>query len=252
MDDVPRAASASRGRPPRADQAFPVVRFVAILLIGALAASACTASAPRSSEGRLAVARDLLAGVHVSAAVVSSSLAATSAMADFGVDGGVRLVRVRILDEVRLELRIEAGRDVALAAPPRVCLVGPYAAPDDAGLTDPCWGQPDLGALVAAALATDGSGHPALAAGHPVVVDATLRRGDARCDYPPGGWTLQVAADPMVDASAAGVLDLPALAVAIPFQGITASPLLPIDQTRYCGLATAVYGEQGEPPVPSP
>jgi len=207
----------------------------------------------RSPEQRRKAAQDLLAGVQVSATVVAASPAAASAIADFGVGtGGVHLVGVRILDELHLELRIEAQRDVALAGPPVVCLVGPYSAPDDAGLSDRCWGEPDLGALVAAKLPTDGEGHPVLWAQSPVVIGATLRRGQVRCDYPPGEWHLEIAADPLIDGQAVGAMDLPRLAIALPYRDTVVLPLPRIDRTRYCGLATAVFLEQGEPAVSSP
>ncbi len=245
--------TAPKTREPLAsNRTLRIITLLLILLIGGLGLRALTASVPRSPEQRQEAARDVLSGVRVAATVVVSSLAAASAIADFGIEGGVRLVRVRIIDELHLELRIETARDVAFASPPEVCLVGPYSAPDDAGLSDRCWGEPDLGALVAAKLATDGAGHPALQARRSIVVDAPLRRGQVRCDYPPGDWRLEVVANPLIDGSAVGAMDLPDLVVQLPYQGTTALPLLPIDQTRYCGLATVVYLEQGEPRVSSP
>jgi len=139
---------------------------------------------------------------------------------------------------------------MSLAGSPRVCLVGPYSAPDDAGLTDPCWGEPDLVELLAAQL--NGAGSPVLEPGQPVVVSATLRRGDVRCDYPPGEWRLQLVAEPLVDGQSAGALTVPDVVVRVPFDPATALALLPPDRTRYCGLATVVYQEQGEPPLASP
>lgn len=229
-----------------------IVVLLLILLIAGIRWRAWAGAPPRSPEQRDEAARDLLAGVRVWLTVVTSSLAATSAFADFGLVSGVHLVRVRIVDQLRLELRIEAGRDVALAGPPRVCLVGPHWAPDDAGLSDRCWGEPDFEALLAAKLAVDGAGHPVLQARTSIVLDAALRRGQVRCDYPPGEWRLDIAADPLIDGSAVGAIDLPDLIIELPCQGTAALPLLPIGQTRYCGLADAVYPEQGEPVVSSP
>ena len=179
------------------------------------------------------------------------SLMATEAVADFGIEEGVRLVRVRILDELDLEVRIETTETLTLAAPPRVCLVGPYSAPDDAGLSDRCWGEPDLGGLLAEELTTDAAGHPMLIAGQPIVLSAALRRGDVRCDYPPGEWQLEVTLEPLVYGVSVGALDLPPAALEVP---PTADGPLPLNLfgTRYCGLATVVYRDQGEPPVAGP
>ncbi len=239
-------------QPLTSNRKLGIVTLLLALLAAGIGLRTAAGPVSRSPEQRRAAAEDALSGVHVSATVVLSSLAAASAIADFGLDGGVRLVRVRIMDELHVELRIEAERDVALAGPPEACLVGPYSAPDDAGLSDRCWGEPDLGALVAAAPAIDGAGHPALLAGRPIVVDAPLHRGQVRCDYPPGDWRLEIAASPLIDGSAVGAMDLPDVVIRLLYQGTTALRLLPIDQTRYCGLATAVYLEQGEPRVSPP
>ncbi|MGH3118150.1 MAG: hypothetical protein ACRDQ2_13760 [Gaiellales bacterium] len=191
-------------------------------------------------------------GIRVSATVLGSSLAATGAIADFGIDEGVRMVNVRILDELRLELHIETERDVPLATVPKVCLVGRGWAPDDAGLSDRCWGEPDLERVVAAQLAMDAAGQAVLLADHPVEVVVTLRRGDVRCDYPPGTWQLEVALDPVIGGAPSGEVDLPNVSVEIPLETAGPLPFLTVDLTRYCGTASAVYREQGEPPLASP
>jgi len=193
--------------------------------------------------------RDTPAEVRVSATVVASSLAATHAIADFGIEEGVRMVKVRIVDELQMELRIETEGSVVLAGPPRVCLVGPFWAPDDAGLTDRCWGEPDLGGLLAAQLATDAAGRPMLAGDRPIVVAAKLRRGDVRCDYPPGDWQLEVRLEAVVDGSSVGATDLSPVGLSVPAEVGNPLPLSLIQATRYCGLANVVYREQGEPPV---
>jgi hypothetical protein len=225
---------------------------LAVVLVGGLGLAAWAATRPRSPEQRAEAARELAVGIHVSATVLASSLAATGAIADFGLDDGIRLVHVRILDEIELELRIEADRDVTLAGPPRLCLVGPSPAPDDAGLSDRCWGEPDLGALLAAKLEGDPSGRVSVEAARPTTFSATLRRGDVRCDYPPGAWQLEVAVDPLVDGSPVSGVAIAPISLEVPWETEDPLPLLGVDRTRYCGLASVVYREQGEPPVASP
>lgn len=218
------------------------VQVLALLaaLVGGMSLWACAAQ-PSSAE-------DTPAEVRVSATVVASSLAATDAIADFGIEEGVRMVKVRIVDELQMELRIETEGSVSLAGPPRVCLVGPFWAPDDAGLTDRCWGEPDLGGLLAAHLATDVAGHP-MFGDRPIVLAAKLRRGDVRCDYPPGDWQLEVRLQPLVNGSSVGATDLSPVAFIVPAEVGNPRPLSLIRATRYCGLANVVYREQGEPPV---
>src|SRR5207247_1467294 len=150
-------------------------------------------------------------------------------------------VHVRSLDEVHLDVRLMADQSITLADAPLVCFVGPFSAPDDAGLSDPCWGDPDLGKLLSAQLPRDGAGHFALPAGQSIDVAATLRRGTVRCDYPPGAWLLKVAARPLIDGSAVDPISLPDLNVDVPYVATDALPLLPTNVTRYCGLASVVY-----------
>ncbi|MEW5992551.1 MAG: hypothetical protein AB1736_14575, partial [Chloroflexota bacterium] len=204
-------------------------------------------------ERRGAVARGLIEGISVSATVGGSSLAATLAIADFGIEEGVRLVPVRILESIELELSIRSTVAVALAAPPRVCLVGPDSAPDDAGLSDRCWGDPDLSALLVAQLETDAAGHLALPADRPVTVTATIARGHERCDYPAGAWTLEIDIEPLVDGRAEGRFELPASRVEVPLEPSgTALRLVERGDSRYCGLASSVWREQGEPALIAP
>jgi hypothetical protein len=222
---------------------------LALVFVAAVAFAAAS-GVLRSPADRMSTARTLADAIDVSATVTRSSLDATSAIADFGLEGGVRLVQVRVLDEVDLHLVLAARQTVVLAEPPRVCLVGPFSAPDDGGLSDRCWGTPDLGDTVAAALRIDGSGHPLLDEGRAIDVAATVRRGDTRCDYPPGDWLLEITVDPVVDGTAAGPVELAPLTVPIPLEARgTALPLLGILQTRYCGLAARIYNDQGEPAV---
>lgn len=238
---------------PVARRTSVLIVIFAVLLVGGLSLQAWTSTqAPPVVKPPLTAA-EVLAKVRVSATVVDHSLAATHAVADFGIAEGVRLVRVRILDELQLELRVQSGVDLTLAGPPGLCLVGPYSAPDDGGLTDRCWGDPDLGGLLAAKLATDAEGHPTLDATHgPLIVAASLRRGEERCDYPPGDWQLEVTLEPLVDGVSLGPVDLPSIALSVPANAGDPTPLPLTESRRYCGLATAVYREQGEPPVVAP
>jgi len=218
-----------------------------VLVVAVVGAAVWTAAQPRSPAQRLEAANALASGIHMTATVTGSSLLATNATADFGVGNGIRLVHVRITDELRLDLRITTDRDVVLAGPPRLCLVGPYSAPDDAGLTDRCWGEPDLAALLLAHVSTDGTGRPVLAAATPIALSVTLRRGDVRCDYPPGTWQLELTIDPLIDRSASGERDAPSVKVEVPFAGTSALPF--VTESRYCGLADTIYRDQGEPPL---
>jgi hypothetical protein len=233
------------------DPRLPRIALVlAIAVLAGIVLGAWLGSRPRSPEQREAAAGELLSGIHVSATVTGSSLAAAHAIADFGLNEGVRLVRVRIVEGLSLEVRIDAIHPVALAGAPLFCVVGPFSAPDDAGLSDRCWGEPDLGGIAAGGIPSDQAGHPIFPADAPVTVSATLQRGDVRCDYPPGKWVLEVKVDPLVDGTAMGARYLPDVGFEVPFA--TPAPLTLLAQTRYCGLASVVYREQGEPPVVNP
>jgi len=224
------------------------VAVVAVAVAAVLATWAVTR--PRSPDERLAAARELASRITVSAVVEGSSLLGGRAIADFGVGNEVRLVRVRIVDRLRLSVRLASDVDVELATALTACLVGPYSAPDDAGLSVPCWGEPDLGGALATRLPTGATGHPALLASRPVDVAVELSRGEARCDYAPGRWRLEVTVEPIVDGASAGEIDLPTVDVAIPF-----SPddvVIEVRDSRYCGLAETIFKEQGEPVTATP
>lgn len=226
------------------------VRTAITVAVVAIFVGACASSPSPTPPDREAAARSLLAGIHITASVSDVRLDATGAIADLGVSGGVHLVRVRIVDELTIALEVSADRAVAFAEAPRVCLVGPDSSPDDAGLSDPCWGEPDLGGPFAAQLTTDASGHPTLEAGKPVTVTMPLKRGDVRCDYAPGAWHVEFKADPVVDGSGAGARYLPYASFEVPIAASAPLPFLP--DTRFCALATRISEEQGEPPVQSP
>lgn len=234
---------------PRGPQILAVAAVV--LVISALAFGAWAAS-PRSltPDQRETAAAELLTGIRVIATVRGSSLVATEAIADFGIGKTVGLVRVRIVDGLGIDLRIEAARDVSFAELLQFCLVGPFSAPDDAGLSDRCWGEPDLAAAVAARLPADSRGDPTIRAGQPLTLSVMLHRGDVRCDYPPGNWVLEIRANPLIDGTPVGARYLPDVNLHVPWA--TDGLLQLRADTRYCGLADGPYQEQGEPPVKTP
>lgn len=228
-----------------------VLGAIAIVVVLA-AVAAWLRVGPRSEADRQAAADDLVAGIHVSVTVTGSTLAATQAIADFGVGQEVRLVLVRVVEAMTLAVGVRAERDVAFAEAPRFCLVGPFSAPDDAGLEDPCWGEPDLGSLAGGSFSVGEAGYPFLAAGESGTMTTELRRGDVRCDYPPGGWALELRVDPIVDGAPAGPRYASAAPFEVPLEAAESPPLLLLERARYCGLASQVYREQGEPAVASP
>lgn len=244
------ASIKEKGRGLVSDRRTRSVAIVALAVVVAVLVWAWVGARPRSPEQREAAARALLSGIHVSMTVATPSLAVADAIADFGLKEGIRLVRVRIVERLTLELRIESMSSVTFAESPLLCLVGPFSAPDDAGLSDRCWGEPDLTVVAADELPSDAARHPMLRANAPVTLSATLQRGDVRCDYPPGKWVLEIKVDPLVDGTAMGARYLPDLGFEVPFA--TPGPLTLIARTRYCGLASVVYREQGEPPVVNP
>lgn len=225
-------------------------RFVAAVSLGCavLLTSACAGGPPTS-----VVTDDPFGGLHVRLSASDVGLLATGAFADFGINGGgARQVRVRIVDNLGISLRITADRPITLAEPPVVCLVGPYSAPDDAGLESPCWGAPDLSLLLTGQLARDSAGHYLLDPNTPVGLNIELSRGIERCDYPPGKWEVELKLNPIVDGSPAGARYVPDTPFDVPISETGPLTLLPTTETRYCGLATAVFQQQGEPEVVEP
>lgn len=219
------------------------VRGTAVGLVASLAMSASpTSAAPGSS---------VAPPVEVEASVVGSTLLATGKPADFGLgdDQGIRWVELRIVDELVVTLRLAAATDVPLATPPRLCLVGPLANPIDAGLSDRCWGEPDLRALVAAHLTRDDAGQLVLPANRPLDLTATLRRGSTRCDYPPGAWHLEVGFDIVGDGAPGSQVDLPDVRLDVPVDARDPLHYLPSLDTRFCSYAATIFLEQGPPAV---
>ena len=217
------------------------------LLAVVLIAVGCSAS-PTADER----VDQLLELIHLSASAGEPSLVATGAIADLGPADGAHQVRVRIVDRLPVDIEVSSDNDVTLAGAPKLCLVGPYSAPDDAGLEDRCWGEPDLSSLLAARLTPDSAGRPVLRSSNPVRIQAVLSRGDTRCDYPTGDWHVELKVDALVDGAAAGARYIPdqPFTVSLPQHGPLR--LLSTTETRYCGLATLVYRQQGEPEVVAP
>ncbi|HLE58380.1 MAG TPA: plastocyanin/azurin family copper-binding protein [Candidatus Limnocylindria bacterium] len=236
-----------------------LISICAIVVLGAgLAFYALSGAQTRPPADGPETPDRLVSGIHVTAWAADVSLAVAGAPADFGMEEDVRWVNIRVVAEVRIELRLESAHDLVLERPPYLCLVGPFWNPLDAGLSDRCWGDPDLAAVVAAQLPTDELGRPMLPGGRPVGVSATIGRGGGRCDYSPGEWSLEMAVEPVIDGSPVGRLDLEDIPVYVPFENrvVDGAPatleILPADDTRICSYPAAVYLRQGEPPVQSP
>lgn len=183
--------------------------------------------------------------VAVSASFANPRLVATRALVDFGLDAGARYVGVRILSGVDLEVVLQADTDVVLSSYPDLCLIGPFAMPDYAGLSEPCWGRPDLSDVVRARLPTDAQGRPVLRANRAVTLHASLVRDVDRCDYPPGDWQLEVAIEPLREHASGPRFEL--FAVPLDLPAGSGAPLALVRPTKYCGLANVAYREQGEP-----
>ncbi len=177
------------------------------------------------------------------------ALKATSKPADAGLDDGIHLVDLRIVDELDLHVRVAVSDEMVLAEPPRLCLVGPLWNPLDAGLSDRCWGEPDLSGAVAARMSTDAAGHVVLQSDSLIELDLTIERGDERCDYPPGEWTLEVAIVPVVDDGPAVRVYLPDVVIPVPILEMSPLAQLSSQETRFCSYAEAIYKRQGEPSV---
>jgi hypothetical protein len=218
-----------------------------ILVIGPaiLAAVGCGPSpSPTSSADAEAAALELIRGIEAEVEVSKSGLVAARATADFGIEEELRIVTIRVVEEMGVTIRLTAADDVTLAAPPGLCLVGPFWNPLDAGLSDRCWGSPDL---------TEISGlGTTLSAGGPSTVEATISRGGERCDYAPGEWHLEVSVQPMSDGRAYGPVRIPNVTFAVPTDDEEPLDLLPFEDTRVCSYPAAVVNRQGEPEVVEP
>jgi len=219
-----------------------VVAGLAVLVLAAVALWGWSALRPATVD-------ELFGGIEVSASVDQSSLGATQAIADFGVEEGVRMVPVRIVEDLVLDLELSTDRDVTFAAAPRLCLTGPFWNPLDAGLRDRCWGDPDVNDALRAAMPADPSGMVTLRAGSPVIIRVPIARGDERCDYPPGDWLLEVDAEPVIDGEVQPRRDIAKAPITIPWDVDRALPWHDNSDTRFCSFTAAVYTRQGEPQV---
>ena len=219
-----------------------VVAGVAVVALAGAALWAWSALRPATAD-------ELFAGIDVTATVDESSLGATQGIADFGIEEGVRMVPVRIVEDMVMDLRLEAGRDVTFAAPPRLCLTGPFWNPLDAGLSDRCWGDPDVNEALQAAMPADPSGAVTLRAGSPVEIRVPLARGDERCDYAPGDWLVEVDAEPLIDGQVLPRRDIAKAPMTIPWDVEGALPWHDNSDTRFCSFTAAVYTRQGEPQI---
>ena len=219
-----------------------VVAGLAVVALAGVALWAWSALRPATPD-------ELIDGITVTSSLDESSLGATQAIADFGLEEGIKMVPVRIVEDLGLEVRLETPRDITLAGAPRLCLTGPFWNPLDAGLDDRCWGDPDLAALLADAMPADADGHVTLRAGSPVVLHADLVRGDERCDYPPGDWLLEVDAEPVVDGVTLPRQDIAAVPLTVPLEKNGALAWRTNSDTRFCSFTAAVYTRQGEPSI---
>lgn len=207
---------------------------------------------PLTAAQREAAAAEMVSGLHISTSVSDSTLAASKALVDFMMQNDTRLVLVRIVDVLDLEIRIETSQTIAFDAPPSFCLVGPDSAPDDGGYTSPCWGAPDLGGLIVAQLPTDPAGHPTFPGGDGSVLSATVERGGRRCEYAPGDWQLVIKGNPLIDGMPAGDRELAKVDFDVPWMNAEPLPFLEVRTVAYCGLANRIYREQGEPEIVTP
>lgn len=225
------------------DPRVGVLVGAAIVAIGWSAWLASSSSPGATADAR--VAPDPEIRVVLSATLVNPRFVATRALTDYGLDIGARYVAVRILSQVQLEVRVLAAADVVLAGYPRTCLIGPFSMPDYAGLSEACWGQPDISRLLWARLPTNGDGRPVLRAGRAVTLTAALERDAESCDYPPGDWRLEVQIDPYIEGAISRPLDIAPTPLDVPAS--SPGPLQLVKLTNYCGIANVVYHEQGEP-----
>ena len=222
--------------------AIAAVAGVAVVALAGIALWGWSALRPVTAD-------ELFRGIDVTASVEDSSLGATQAIADFGVEQGVRMVPVRIVEELVLELELSAARDVTFTEPPRLCLTGPFWNPLDAGLSDRCWGDPDVNDPLRAAMPADPSGTMTLRAGSPVALRVPIARGDERCDYPPGDWLLEVDAEPVIDGQGQPRRDVAKAPITIPWDVDGALRWHDNSDTRFCSFTAAVYTRQGEPQI---
>jgi len=219
-----------------------LVAGLAVVVLAGVALWAWSVLRPRTAD-------ELIDGVTMTASVEDSTLGATQAIADFGLEEGIKMVPVRIVEDLVLEVELASERDVTFAAPPRLCLTGPFWNPLDAGLEDRCWGDPDVNEALRAAMPADASGTVTLRAGSPVTLRVPLARGDERCDYAPGDWLLEVDAEAVIDDAVQPRQDIADVPLTLPWDVPGALPWHDNSTTRFCSYTAAVYTRQGEPQI---
>ncbi len=234
------------GRLPVVVVAFLVV---AVLLVGLGAVlSPSRPPLPLTPAQREAAVGELAGNVHAEAVAEAVALSVIRASADFGIEEGVRAVPIRIVDHLDLRVRISADQDVRLVGLPRVCLVGPFWNPLDAGLSDRCWGEPDLGQVIAGKLPADAAGGVTLRATTPFELAIAIGRGEERCDYAPGEWRLQIDAPMQVDGVIVPHVELADVPFDVPLEPEgTVLSFRPNSEVRPCSYVAAVYNRQPEP-----
>ena len=184
--------------------------------------------------------------------MTETAMVAAGATADFGIEEGLRRVVIRVVDAMTVDVVVVSEADLILAEPPGLCLVGPFWNPLDAGLSDRCWGAPDLGQLASTSWPTDADGRALLSAGAPVAIEAQLARGSERCDYAPGEWTFEAALRPVVGGAVFGPVRIPDVLVEVPYDPAGPLELLPPGESRVCSYPAAVVLRQGEPELTEP
>jgi hypothetical protein len=218
-------------------------RFQRVQLRIALLVVTAAVVAPAAS------ASDPLPPVEVTVSVQDARLAATGMAADAGLEDGIHFVNLRYVTQLDVAVRLVAEDEIVLAGPPRVCLVGPFWNPVDAGLSDRCWGEPHLSDLVSELLPMNSDGNAIVPGGEPIEISLTVARGNVRCDYPPGEWDLEVAFEPLIDGVAQPRTYLQDTPVHVAYDAAQVLPYVSPAETRFCSYAGTIHGLQGAPGI---
>ena len=75
-----------------------------------------------------------------------------------------------------------------------------------------------------------------------MTVQATIARGEVRCDYPPGDWYLEVVLTPLIDGHGWTEIALPEVPLTVDATGLVAGRELGRLESRYCGMARRPVG----------
>ncbi len=219
------------------------VAIATILLLAGLGHAVVVSRDAAITADRLAereVAQDLQGHVQVNARILDSSVGVSRQEADLGTEG-TREVRVRVVEHLELEVTLSSDVDAVFRdEPPHVCLW--TRAWDRQG--DPCWGQPDLEALVTAQLRGDGTGPAGLVAGRPITVRTSLDRDPNGCDFPPGEWIFEFIAYPVGGGGNAVEVQV---RLDVPLAGESGLLTGELSGVRFCADPAGVVNVQGEP-----